>query len=68
MRRDTLCLAVFSPNVGKYGPEKLRKAPFTECLLSTEPSFRYHKILQFRDLHCSGVSIIYLNTSKYRLY
>ena len=34
LQRDTPYLSVFSPNAGKYGPEKLRTwTLFTQCLL-----------------------------------
>ena len=33
------CLSVFSPNAGKYGPEKLRiRTLFTQCVFSTLPN------------------------------
>ena len=33
IRRDTPYLSIFSPNTGKYGPEKLRiRTLFTQCI------------------------------------
>ena len=45
IRRDTSYLSIFSPNAGKYGPEKLRlRTLFTQC-------YSFEKILFPLDSH-----------------
>ena len=43
MRRVTPYLSVFSPNPGKYGPEKLRiRTLFTQCFFNKDSHFTRH--------------------------
>ena len=49
IRRDTLYLSAFSPNTGKYGPEKLRIRPFFTQWKSSKV-FKYSEIITDKPL------------------
>ena len=51
IRRGTEYLAIFSPNVGKYGPEKLPiRTLFTQCISSKYSTFLNPENQKFSDV------------------